>query len=76
MKNCERGRGKCRIQNSEFRVKAKQEDGLLRLRLAMTGKMRLSDQVRQGHGNFFGGGVAGRRNLICFFWKIERLVLF
>ena len=21
-------------------------------------------------------GVAGRRNLICFFWKIERLVLF
>lgn len=21
------------------------------------------------------GGVAGRRNLICFFWKIERLVL-
>jgi len=37
------GNAEFRIQNSEFRVKAKQEDGLLRLRLAMTEMKKSSD---------------------------------
>lgn len=65
------------MQNSEFGIQSESEAG----RWIASPAARNDDVVKglQGCGRWIGSewwGVAGRRNLICFFWKIERLVLF
>ena len=71
------GNSELRIQNSEFGIQSESEAGrwIASPAARNDGENEIVGSSPTRTWNFF-GGVAGRRNLICFFWKIERLVLF